>query len=90
MAANLDRRIGALEVGNGTIGVGDVLDAIDVAGLNLSDPQTWPATWRGKAIDPRMLASLDALNPGFDRMTTDEVEARVHGASQSELTIDGA
>ena len=45
MASNLARRIGALETGNGEIGISDLLDAIDDKSIDLGKPATWPAGW---------------------------------------------
>ena len=74
---NLARRVGALETGNGVIGIGDMLDALDAPGLDLSDPRTWPAAWRGKAIDERALRALDRLD--HDVLTMEEVVTRISG-----------
>jgi hypothetical protein len=79
MRGNHDRRLAALETGNGTINVGDLLDAIGDPSLSLLDPRTWPKAWAGKALDPAMLRALDALDPGFTRYTTEEVKLVVRG-----------
>ena len=94
MVSNLARRIGALETGNGTIGISDMLDAIDNitcpwADIRLESPQTWPVAWRGKTIDPRLLQALDGLEPSVDTLTTAEMEARLLRV-QPNLTVGGA
>lgn len=79
MKGNYDRRLAALETGNGTINIGDLLDAIGDHDLDLRDPRTWPKSWAGKTMNPAMLRSLDALDPGFTRFTTEQVEQAVRG-----------
>jgi hypothetical protein len=83
---NLERRLAALEKGNGYLGVGELLDSLDNVTIDWSKPGTWPAAWRGKVIDPKVLAALDGLEPqAMDRVDTSEVQRRVDEMNRAGL-----
>jgi hypothetical protein len=83
---NLERRIAALEKGNGYLGLGELFDGLDNAAVDWSRPSTWPASWKGKRFDPKLLAALDGLEPHpMDRHDTDEVQRRVDEANRAGL-----
>lgn len=83
---NLERRIAALETGNGFLGVGELLDSLDDKTIDCSRPATWPKAWRGKVLDPKVLAALDGLEPHpMDRVDVNEVQRRVDEANRAGL-----
>lgn len=83
---NLERRLRALEKGNGYLGVGELLDSLDNPTIDWSKPGTWPVAWRGKVIDPKVLAALDGLEPhAMDRVDTSEVQRRVDEMNRAGL-----
>jgi len=83
---NLDRRLAALETGNGYISIGDLLDGLDDKTIDWDKPATWPATWRGKQMAPMLRAALDGLEPHpMDRVDVDEVQRRVDDANRAGL-----
>lgn len=83
---NLDRRLAALETGNGYLGLSEMLDSLDDKTIDWSRPATWPKAWRGKALNPKVLSALDGLEPHpMDRVDVNEVQRRVDEANRSGL-----
>ena len=63
--SRLKQRVDALEGGGNNLGYFDWCK-MEAAGVDATDPSSWPPPWRGRTWDPQLIETLRAMPPPED------------------------